>query len=341
VFIWIHGGAYCCGSGAGKAADPATFLDRDIVYVSFNYRIGILGFFAHPELSDENAHHVSGNYGHYDQFFLLQWVRENIAAFGGDSENITVGGCSAGSGSTAMLAASPLTKGMIRRVINESSLGIASAKYPEKDILHTLGEMEQRGIEFMRLLGCRDIADMRALPYKKLAALPESSFRKKYHYGTTMAPVTDKPSVKRIAGETHLALAGAKAFAAVSSRHGRQPVYLFDFCRKDPEKGAACHGLETQYLFGHQRTALKGTDATDDAIAKLLQDYWCNFIRTGNPNGGGLPVWTPYTADDRRVLYIDAVTSCRSDAEAATPLNTFARDFLEAKMEKEIEQLSK
>ena len=407
VFIWIHGGAYCCGSGAGKAGDPTTFLRRDIVYVSFNYRVGILGFFAHPELSEENEHHVSGNYGHYDQFALLRWVRDNISAFGGDPDNITVGGCSAGSGSTQVLAASPLTKGMIRRIINECGLSLASAKYPERDILHTLREMEQRGTEFMKLAGCKNISEMRAMPYEKLAALPESSFRKKYHYGTTMgtnedgylipvlhslanetlqtadiprlagnandeghghmmffdpeyfirsseavfgdksaqyfalAPVTDKASVKRIAGETHLALAGAKAFAAVSAAHHRQPVYLFDFCRKNPSTGAATHSLETQYLFGHQRTTLKGTDETDDAIANLLQEYWCNFIRTGNPNGDGLPAWTPYTPDNRCVLYIDAETRCLPDETAAKKLNIFARDFLESKMEEEIKQLHK
>ena len=138
VMVWIHGGAYCCGSGAGKAGQPGTFLKHGIIYVTFNYRLGVLGFFAHPELSAENKHHVSGNYAHYHQLAAVRWVKRNIAAFGGDPENITVGGCSAGSGSTQVLTASPLADGLFAKAIKHERLpGMNASSYPEKDILRT------------------------------------------------------------------------------------------------------------------------------------------------------------------------------------------------------------
>ena len=397
VMVWIHGGAYCCGSGAGKAGQPGTFLKHGIIYVTFNYRLGVLGFFAHPELSAENKHHVSGNYAHYDQLAAVRWVKRNIAAFGGDPENITVGGCSAGSGSTQVLTASPLADGLFAKAINMSGLGMNASSYPEKDILRTMKETEARGEEFMNLLGCKNIAEMRALPYEELIHLPESQFRRKYHYGTTMGtcadgyllyedfkeaneklavmniprligntndegggfiihlgkavfvensrkifgdsleeylklclPEEDSPIVSA-ARRTHIQLAGAKVFAEMSALAGRAPVYVYDFMRKSPEKGIAHHGLDTSYLVGVQ-DQIPGSTEDDDKTAAIQQEYWCNFIRTGNPNGEGLPEWTPYTAENRKLAYIDVNTRVLPDEEAKDECLTFARKYLERKL---------
>ena len=405
VFVWIHGGAFCCGSGAGKAACPETFVSRGIVYVSFNYRVGILGFFAHPELSAENEHHVSGNYAHYDQLAALKWVRENIAAFGGDPDNITVGGCSAGAGSTQCLVTSPLTKGMISKAIIMSSFGLMIASYPEDHILRDMKDMEDRGVEFMTLHGCKNIEEMRKLSYEELASLPESSFRKKYHYGTVMGTNKDgylNPLLPRVAAQefkaanipymigntndegdahmlrlgmevyinnsrpvfgdrlddymetwkelpnqeigaianaTHLKLSGAKAYAAVSSELERNPVYVYDFCRQVEKKGkkAAYHGLDTQYLFGNQRK-LPGTTSDDDVVAHTLQEYWCNFIKTGNPNGEGVPQWDSYNTETREVMYLDVNSDEKKDSEVENPVMTFTRTFLEKKLHKIVEE---
>ncbi len=399
VFIWIHGGAFCCGSGAGKAACPETFVSRGIVYVSFNYRVGLMGYFAHPELSAENEHHVSGNYAHYDQLALLKWVKENIAAFGGDPDNITVGGCSAGAGSTQLLATSPLAKGLFQKAIVMSSFSLMIASYPEDYILRNMEEMEQRGLEYMKLQGCQNLAELRSKSYEELAVLSESSFRKKYHYGTVMGISKDgylNPQLPRVAAQemkamdipmmmgctcdegdahmlrmtkeryienskpvfedqldayletwktlldneittianaTHLKFSGEKAYAAVSSQLGREPVYVYSFCRKATKKGKkqAYHGLDTQYLFGNQRK-LPDTNEEDDQVAFFVQEYWCNFIKTGNPNGEKVPEWKPYSASDREVMYLDVQPQMKKDAEVESAPMTFTREFLEKKL---------
>ncbi|MEL6109215.1 MAG: carboxylesterase family protein [Planctomycetota bacterium] len=120
VMVWIHGGALTSGSGQETAYDGTQFAKRDVVLVTINYRLGALGFFAHPALSEESEHGVSGNYGFLDQIAALRWVQRNIAAFGGDPDNVTVFGESAGGTSVYSLTASPLAKGLFHRAILQS-----------------------------------------------------------------------------------------------------------------------------------------------------------------------------------------------------------------------------
>ena len=398
VFIWIHGGAFCCGSGAGKSASPAPFCSRGILYVTFNYRLGIMGYFVHPELSAESPHGVSGNYAHFDQIMALKWVKENIAAFGGDPENITVGGCSAGCGSTQVLCNSPLSKGLFARAILESTVSLDGAGYPEDFKLSRMDEMEARGVEYMQLLGAKSVAELRQMSYEQLTDPEESKFRRKYHYGTTIGLCEDgyllpqyytkgnvahtNADIPYIVGNTHdenggfvffrdeegfrkrvepvyeektdeylalcnahnmeeiraamrdshLLLARSKLFAKRNADAGRKPVWVFDFMRKDPANGQAHHGLETLYLLGVQH-AVPGMTEEDDRLAETMQDYWCSFIKTGNPNGEGRPEWPPYSAENRSVLYLDApAVSVKKDEEAEHPLLTFTREVLEKKL---------
>jgi para-nitrobenzyl esterase len=120
VMVWIHGGGFFRGSGSNTAYDGEALARRGIVLVTLNYRLGALGFLAHPALSRESAHGVSGNYGLLDQIAALRWVRKNIAHFGGDPANITVFGESAGANSICILMISPLAKGLFRRAILQS-----------------------------------------------------------------------------------------------------------------------------------------------------------------------------------------------------------------------------
>ena len=107
VFFWIHGGALTSGAGSDALYDGATLAARGVVVVSINYRLGVLGFLAHPQLSAESSRHVSGNYGLLDQIEALRWVKRNIAAFGGDPANVTIAGESAGGLSVMYLMAAP------------------------------------------------------------------------------------------------------------------------------------------------------------------------------------------------------------------------------------------
>ncbi len=120
--VWIHGGGFTIGSGASPRSSAEMLAGRGAVVVTLNYRLGALGFFAHPGLSRESDRHVSGNYGLLDQIAALRWVRDNIAAFGGNPSNVTVFGQSAGASSGAgVLMVSPLRAGLFHRVIAQSA----------------------------------------------------------------------------------------------------------------------------------------------------------------------------------------------------------------------------
>jgi len=120
VMVWLHGGSNTAGSGAQSTYDGASLAAHGVILVTINYRLGVMGFFSHPELTSESPHHTCGNYGLLDQLAALGWVRQNIAAFGGDPGNVTLFGESAGSIDASILLASPQSTGLFRRVILES-----------------------------------------------------------------------------------------------------------------------------------------------------------------------------------------------------------------------------
>jgi para-nitrobenzyl esterase len=156
VMVWIHGGGFANGSGKSLVFDGEELAKKGVVVVTINYRVGILGFFAHPELTKESERHVSGNYGLMDMVAALQWVQKNIAGFGGDPARVTIFGQSAGSAAVADLMASPLAKGLFHRAIGESS-------GPGLVPMRTLSAAEQDGLRLAGTLGARTLADLRAL----------------------------------------------------------------------------------------------------------------------------------------------------------------------------------
>ncbi len=148
VLFWIHGGAYMHGFSNEMEFDGDAIAKRGAILVSVNYRVGVLGFMAHPQLTARDGH--SGNYGLMDQIFALQWVRENIAAFGGDPDNITIFGQSAGGGSVQSLMTSPLARGLFRRAI------IQSAGSPLKSLGGSMTQKmaEENGLAVEKIAGC-------------------------------------------------------------------------------------------------------------------------------------------------------------------------------------------
>ena len=120
VMVWIHGGGFVAGSSSEPRQDAGNLSKKGVIVVSFNYRLGVFGFLALPGLSRESEQGASGNYGLLDQVAALEWVKRNIAAFGGDPANVTIFGESAGSESVSALMASPLARGLFRRAIGES-----------------------------------------------------------------------------------------------------------------------------------------------------------------------------------------------------------------------------
>jgi para-nitrobenzyl esterase len=168
VMVWIHGGALTRGSGANATYDGANLAKKGVVLVTVNYRLGPLGYLAHPELTKESEHGSSGNYGILDQIAALQWVRDNIAAFGGDPENVTIFGESAGSWSVHGLVASPLAAGLFHRAIGESGAMFGVDFYVGDTNKAGGASGESIGLDFMKACGVETLEEMRALPAEKI-----------------------------------------------------------------------------------------------------------------------------------------------------------------------------
>lgn len=162
VFVWIYGGALWSGTSRDPLYDGRRMAERGVVVVSLNYRLGPLGWLAHPELSRESKDGISGNYGLMDQIAALRWVQQNIAAFGGDPANVTIAGESAGALSVMYLLASPPARGLFSKAIAQSGYMIST---PELKVArHSSPAAEEIGTFVGQKLGAMDIAKLRAMP---------------------------------------------------------------------------------------------------------------------------------------------------------------------------------
>jgi para-nitrobenzyl esterase len=159
VYVWFYGGGFAAGAGDEPRYDGESFAKQGIVVVNVNYRLGIFGFFSHPELTKESPHHASGNYGLLDQVAGLEWVKKNIRSFGGDPNKITIGGESAGSLSVSALMASPLSRDLFQQAIGESGAFFGSVGGHDAA---GLSETEQQGVKFAQSIGAPALADLRA-----------------------------------------------------------------------------------------------------------------------------------------------------------------------------------
>lgn len=195
VFVWIYGGGFVSGSSACDIYDGEAMAGNGVVFVSINYRVGIFGFMAHPDLTKESPHSASGNYALMDQIAALKWVKSNITAFGGDPDKVTIGGQSAGSFSVQCLVASPLAKGLFRGAIAQSGASFSRLSAKLADAEKTGSEVSQKmnkaGIEALRELSADSLLQVaNTFPFGSFGpiadgyVLPESIraiFEKKKH----------------------------------------------------------------------------------------------------------------------------------------------------------------
>ena len=189
MLVYFFGGGFTNGEGSEPRYDGESMARKGIVAVTLNYRLGIFGFFSHPELTKESAHHASGNYGLLDQVAALEWVKKNIAAFGGDPRHVTIGGESAGSISVSALMASPLSKGLIAGAIGESG-ALISTMNP-----HSLAETEEAGVKFAEGAGATSVAALRALPADKIMELTAPGGGRGAAGGRGAPPVSFAPNL--------------------------------------------------------------------------------------------------------------------------------------------------
>lgn len=311
VLFWIHGGAFAHGSGSEIEFDGANFNQLGVILVTINYRCNALGFLTHPWLDAETEDGCSGNYGCYDQIAALDWVRENITAFGGDPDNITIFGQSAGAMSVQTLISSPLAQGKFSKVIMQSGGGFGGL---------SLGCTKEQGAalaqEIIDRLGVSSLEELRQVDAWKLVELSDQ-------LSGRLCPVVDG----RLLPDSHEALArsgkvadvpyllgscqdemgpeSARRFAAGNYKwcknqyalHRRAP-YLYWFNRQMPgdDDAGAFHSSELWYVFGTLDRCWRPMTEADYQLSRIISNYWANFAKTGNPNAEGLPEWSPCLA---------------------------------------------
>jgi para-nitrobenzyl esterase len=253
VMVWFHGGGFTSGSASESIFDGAGLAHRGVVVVSVNYRLGPFGFLAHPALSRESADGVSGNYGLLDQIAALEWVRRNIAAFGGDRERVTAFGESAGGMSVCYLMTSPAARGLFRRAIVESAPFDGGAS--GFGAVRMLPAAEKLGREFARSLGIDGAADVAA----RLRAVPEGRLVAKAAVvgmdetrGSTFAPIVDGKVLPEVP-------------AAVFARAGQAPVPMIVGANADEANMFITRGTSVAAIDRLMRLAYG--PAVDDARA--------------------------------------------------------------------------
>ncbi len=386
VLVWIYGGGFNSGGGGVPIYDGEATAKKGVIFVSINYRVGPFGFFSHPELTKESGHNASGNYGLMDQVAALQWVKKNIAGFGGDPANVTIAGQSAGSMSVNCMVATPLAKGLFNKAIAESGASFGRSSL-------TLQQAEEAGQKMAQTLGASTLAELRAKPAEEILkkaqgrgpiidgyVLPEpipaifvagkendvtlltgwnedegmsfgpakkaeeyrkqiqeqygakaDEFLKYYPAGTDAEAASSQIKVSRDM------VFGAQNYtwANIASNQGKK-VYVYRFTRKLPATGeyaryGAFHTGEVAYAYDNLRFIdhqLRPLEPADDALAKTISTYWANFIKTGNPNGKGLPQWPAYSTKDKQIMELGTKTAAESLPDAA------ALDFLFGTMNK-------
>ncbi len=191
VLVWVHGGGFGAESGSAPKLDGEELAKKGVILVTFNYRLGPLGFLATPELSQESGHNASGNYGLMDDIALLQWVKRNIAAFGGDPDKVTLFGHSAGGGTVNFLSISPMAKGLYNQALAESQvrwpkdleLRYLSSSWREKS------KAEKDGAAYVETLGAKSLVELRAMPWKSLLLETPNTEVEVYTGGTGRPPL--------------------------------------------------------------------------------------------------------------------------------------------------------
>ncbi len=379
VYLWFYGGGFAAGANDEARYDGESFAKHGIVVVNANYRLGIFGFFAHPELTEESPHKASGNYGLLDQVAALEWVRQNIAAFGGDPEKVTIGGESAGSLSVSALMASPLSRSLFQQAIGESGAFFGPVGGRGQS---SRADAEKEGAEFAAKIGNgKNLAELRAMSAADLLA--EAS---KKDNGFGFWPIVDgyflpsdvssifaqgkqsqvpllagwnadesrmevlmakeKPNAKTFAeqlrreygpraddalkvygastDEEALRSAGDLAsdrfivfgtwkWLDAQAKAGNA-VYRYQFDQTVPipeaDKGTGLktfgspHAAELEYVFTMLDSKKADWQPGDYTVAKTMNAYWANFIKTGDPNGTGLANW-PQFGKTHEVMHLN------------------------------------
>ncbi|MFD2580346.1 carboxylesterase family protein [Novosphingobium colocasiae] len=317
VIVWIYGGAFVNGGASSPVFSGESLARKGILFFSFNYRVGRFGTFAHPALTRVGADKGQlGNYGYMDQLAALRWVKRNIAAFGGDPDNVTLMGESAGGVSVLNWLTSPAGKGLFHKAVvmsggdgtllnggyqlrteEQAGLAFAATKGIAERGLHALTRLRalpsEAVVDGLNMHSMRGIVPRTYSPpfsdgkiaVPQLAALRRGAFAR--------VPLIIGATSADIGGRTGIMIAGARQLAGIISGYG-VPVYYYRFsyvaaAQGKPEDGAR-HATDVPYFLGNVTN--RYTDKTtprDVAVGDLISSYIVNFGKRASPNAPGLP----------------------------------------------------
>ena len=387
VMVWIHGGGFTGGSGSGQGTAGDAFAKQGVILATINYRLGRLGHFAFPALSNEHPEEWKGSYAYMDQIAALKWIQKNIAAFGGDPDNVTIFGFSAGGVSVHSLLTIPAAKGLFHKAISESGGGRDGVltgrpiRNENADALYTVSA-ETIGINFARKhkIESTDAAALAKLRSLSVEEIVDGGQESDSSVGRIYSgPILDgklvietaesaymagrQASVPLIIGNCSAEIGGAfvstasskealfslfdeheaeakaaydpegnKEFAEVLTKFNtdwvwgeparmtarafvakRAPAYMFQFgyvpaANRERARYGAGHGSEVSFVF-NTLNARWGAPAEatfeEKELARIMNTYWANFAKTGNPNGKGLPVWPLYNTQKEEILDVE------------------------------------
>lgn len=317
VIVYIHGGGFTGGCGHEKHFDGPVWPLHGVIAVTINYRLGPLGFACLPQLKQEAG--CTGNYGLYDQLTALQWVRDNIAAFGGSPDRVTIMGQSAGAMSVQQLCLSPLAQGLFSGAVMSSGGGVSrllTPSAPEKHFPFWQAVMER--------CGCHDLAQLRAVAPERLFAAWQAAKKELKGGGRAAGPCLDGRLI--CAGGSELLKAGklraipyligstsqdvmppmihkmAAAWARAQADQGKRDSYCWFFDRQLPgDDCGAWHSSDLWYWFGTLSNCWRPMMPQDHALSAQMAGYLTNFAKTGDPNGDGLPRWEAMSRNQRLV----------------------------------------
>ena len=314
VLVYIHGGGFTGGCGHEKHFDGPVWPAKGVIGVTLNYRLGPMGFICLPELAQEAGH--TGNYGLYDQLSAIKWVKDNIASFGGDPDNITIMGQSAGAMSVQQHCLSPLSNGLFAKAVMSSGGGVSKLMAPSGpeahyDFWHAV----------MEKAGCKDLASFRALPPDQLFTAWQSCKKEVKGGGMSASPCLDGHLI--VGAGSDLLAAGAHKqipyMAGSTSEDVMPPViyamakswcsaqqeksYTWFFDRRLPgDDNGAWHSSDLWYWFGTLDNCWRPLEEKDYDLSNQMTEYLTNFCKYGDPNGAALTAWLPAGKKQSKVL---------------------------------------
>lgn len=322
VLFYIHGGGFTGGCGHELHYNTPVWPSQGVIAVTMHYRLGPLGFLCLPELEEEAGH--TGNYGLFDQLAALQWVQKNITAFGGDPQNVTVLGQSAGAMSIQLMSVSPLTDGLFAKAVMSSGGGVN--KIMEQ--IDIASPVEQQYLFWQRVMeksGCTGLAELRSLEPARLFEAWEEVKKEDPQNLVTASPCLDhvfltektldaarngkQKNIPYMIGSTRrdfmppVNLEMAADWCKLQEEQGKQPSYAWFFERNLPgDDRGAWHSSDLWYWFDTLENSWRPMTDRDYELSRQMSTYLTNFAKTGDPNGEALPEWIPTTKERSEVL---------------------------------------